>query len=361
MKLGIITFYCSHNYGAMLQTYGLQEYLRSLGHDVYIIDFKPDYKIKQYKRSSARYWLSRNPKMCIRRLIDYIRSKKKRNKRWDRFHSFMLNHFDLYPYHTGMDFHEFDAVFIGSDQVWSPYHTGGWFDDLMFGVDFKCKTISYAPSCTSTCLSEEQKNYFRTHLDMMTAISVREDSFKDVLQPFTRHNISVVLDPTLLAGDEVFNKIATPMHIKNPYVVVYEIARHTQVRAIAEDIAKQLNADIIELTNSVSNLHNDPSVLDDASPSEFLGIIKNAACIVTTSFHGTAFSLLFQRPFYVVKQGTAADNRMISLMNKLGIQDRLVSMNDKLTMSILDYSSVNAKLAQLVADSEDFINNSLKL
>lgn len=361
MKLGIITFYCSHNYGAMLQTYGLQQYLKNEGHEVYVIDFKPRYKIETYKRRSIRYWLSRNPKMCVIRFVDYIKSLKRRDKRWFAFNRFMESQLSLYPYHKGMDFHEFDAIFIGSDQVWSPNHTGGYYDDIFFGVGFKCKSISYAASCTSISLNEQKKDYFRCHLDKMTAISVREEKFKESLQSLTKNEISVVLDPTLLAGVEVFNKVASNFTPQKPYVVIYEIARHQQVRLIAKDIAKQIGADIVEFTNSVTNKHNAPTIYDDASPEEFLGYIKNADCVITTSFHGTAFSILFQRPFYVVSQKTAADNRMISLLSKLGLHDRMISMDDRPRISIPDYISVNQKLFQLVTESENYIKNSLKL
>lgn len=361
MKLGIITFYCSHNYGAMLQAYGLQEFLKREGHEVYVIDFKPKYKIDAYKRRSTRYWLSRNPKMCVKHLIDYLRTLKKRDKRWFTFNDFMETHLSLYPYYRGMDFHEFDAIFIGSDQVWSPYHTGGWFDDIMFGVGAKCNVISYAASCTATSLNEQQKDYFFHHLDNMVSISVREESLKNMLQPLTKHKISIVLDPTLLAGVGVFDKIANIATREKPYVVIYEIIGHQQVHTIAESIAKQLDAEILELKNSISNRHGDSSIKDDASPEEFLGYIKNAACVVTTSFHGTAFSILFQRPFYMVLQNSAADNRMVSLLEKIGLQDRMISMNERPTMSIPDYTLANQKMEQLVKESEEFIHKSLKL
>lgn len=360
MKIGIITFYCSHNYGAMLQTYGLQEYLKSLGHEVFVIDFKPIYKIKTYKKSSYRYWLSRNPKMCFKRLVDYIKSKHRRNARWNNFNAFMNNRLDLYPYHKGKDFSEFDAIFIGSDQVWSAFHTGGEYDDIMFGVGFKCKVISYAPSCTSTSLNKQQKDYFRSHLDNLTAISVREEVFKNALQPLTNKTISVVLDPTFLAGVDVFNKISTPIEYKKPYIVLYEIIGYKQVHEIASHIAKQLDAEIIELTNGISNKHNDATVKDEASPEQFLGYIKNATCVVTTSFHGTAFSILFQKPFYTVLQGTSADNRMINLLSKLGLQERMVAMDEKPIFSVPDYFSSNHNLSLLETESKEFIYNSLK-
>ena len=360
MKLGIITFYCSHNYGAMLQTYGLQEYLKKQGNEVFVIDFKPDYDLKLYKKNDFRAWLSRNPMKCFKRLANYIRYKHIRHKRWDGFHSFMNCRLSLFPYKKGDDFHDFDAIFIGSDQVWSPYHTGGWYDDIMFGKGFKCKAISYAASCTSTILDERQKDYLRNHLSGMDAISVRENQFKKALQPLTRHTISVVLDPTFLAGSKVFNAIATPINKERPFVLIYEITQHKEVYDIACGIANQLNADIVELTNGMLNYHR--STMDEgASPEEFLGYFKNAACVVTTSFHGTAFSLIFQKSFYMVKMGSSADDRMTSLLYTLNLQDRIISKGDMPIFTSPNYNKSKERLHEMVSFSESFIANSLVL
>ena len=359
MKIGIITFYCSHNYGAMLQTYGLQEYLKGIGHEVYIIDFKPKYKLKQYKKNDFRAWFSRNPIMCIKRLFNYIRYKKTRNARWNGFNTFMKQRFSLYPFKNGEDFHDFDAIFIGSDQVWSSYHTGGKYDDIMFGVGFKCKAISYAASCTVLSLNKYQIDYFKKHLDWMTAISVREEGFKNVLQPLTKHNISVVLDPTLLAGRIVYDRIASTIIKEKPYILVYEISPHQEVYRLALSMAEQLNTDIVELTNGMQNYHRE-TMDEGASPEKFLGYFKNAACIITTSFHGTAFSILFERPFYTVLQGTAADIRMTSLLSQIGLYDRLIKKDKMPVFSIPNFKHANNLLTNSVKFSEEFISKSLQ-
>ena len=85
MKIGILTFHSAHNYGAILQAYGLQEYLKSQGYDTYMVDYQPDYVINGTKKDGIRMWLSRNPKMCLLRLINYIRYRSIRHTRWDGF------------------------------------------------------------------------------------------------------------------------------------------------------------------------------------------------------------------------------------------------------------------------------------
>ena len=359
MKIGILTFHSAHNYGAILQAYGLQEYLKSQGYDTYMVDFQPDYVINSTKRDGMRMWLSRNPKMCVLRLINYIRYRNIRHARWDGFEEFIKNRFHLFPYKEDEDFHSFDAILIGSDQVWSPYHTGGWYQDIMFGVGFKCKSISYAPSCSMDSLTEEQAGYLRRHSDGMTAISTRERKFKDLLQPLTHKEISVVVDPTILAGRNVFEKIAAPIGRTCPYVWVYEIKQHDNVYRIATDLAKQLNADVVELTNGMLGYHR-KTMKEGASPEEFLGYFKNALCVVTTSFHGTVFSVLFNRPFYMVKQNSPVDIRMTFLLEQLHLEERLIEMGDQVIFSKPDFTYTDKYLAELRKSSEEFIKDALE-
>lgn len=358
MKIGIITFHFARNYGATLQAYGLQEYLKTLGHDVYMIDYRPQYLLKHFQRDSVRMWLSKNPYMCIKRWWSYMRTRKIRHQRHDGFVSFVNHYQRLYPYRNDEDFHSFDAVFIGSDQVWSPLHTGGQYDDVMFGTGFKCKAISYAPSCSQACLSYDQRDYLRNHLDNLYAISVREQHFKEILQPLTGKNIHVVVDPSLLAGRHIFEKIATPIKRTKPYVLIYEIVPHQQVRRIAWEIAAQLNADVIELTNGMLGYHL-KNMDEGASPEKFLGYIKEASCVVTTSFHGTAFSLLFQTSFYMVKQNSSVDDRMNNLLKMLELRERMISMDAKVNFEKIDFMPVIPRLEEYRHNSISFIEESL--
>lgn len=359
MRIGILTLHCAHNYGAVLQAYGLQEYMKSHGHEVYIIDYRPDYVVKNTQKDNPRMWLSRNPKMCIQRLANYIRYRKIRHARWAGFHKFIENRFNLYRYEDRENFHEFDAILIGSDQVWSPYHTGGWYKEIMFGVGFKCKSIAYAASCSMDFLTNEQSEYLKHHLDNMTAISVREQKFKELIQPLTQREIAIAVDPTILAGKIVFNNIAELTNTKQPYVLIYEIKQHGEVYRIATELAQQLGADIVELTNGMLNYHR-KTMDEGATPEKFLGYLKNAECVITTSFHGTIFSILFNKPFYTVKQNSPADIRMTSLLEQLHLENRLVKMNDHPVFSVPNYSQTDKYLDEIRKISEQFIQFSLE-
>lgn len=358
MKIGILTFHCAHNYGAVLQAYGLQEYLRDKGYDAYIIDYRPEYKTKSYPSHGKSFWISKHPIWLIRGVYNYIVHKNIRLGRWNAFDKFSKEKFHLFSFNEGEDMKDFDAVLIGSDQVWSSRHTGGSFDRIYFGDGLKCKVISYAPSCTTMDLSDNEKTFISEHIDAMKAVSVREPFMKDVLQPLTKNDIAVVVDPTLLAGVQSFEKIAAPIKRKRPYILTYEIRPHKEVYTMAKKMAAKLDADLIELTNGVYRYHRN-SMHENATPEEFLGYIKNAACVITTSFHGTALSLLFHTPFYTVLQHNAADTRMKSLLTALDLKDRIIEMEDIPNIEPLNDKKLDSNLNNLRQNSENFIAKAL--
>lgn len=359
MKLGILTFHSAHNYGAVLQAYGLQEYLKQHGHDVYVIDYRPDYITRCYPKDGSVFWKNANLLECVRGIYNYYVHSSIRHHRWDNFEHFITSRLNLYPYHVGMDFHEFDAVFIGSDQVWSKALTGGQYDPVMFGSGFLCKIISYAPSSTTLSLTDADKDFLRTHLDDFHAISVRETALQRIYQPFTAKKIDVVVDPTLLAGRLCFDRIASESSWKRPYVLIYEINGHHEVYETAKRVAKMMDADLLELTNGM-RLYHRRIMKEDATPGDFINLFKNAACVLTTSFHGTVFSLMFNTPFYTILQGTKADSRMVSLLSLLDMMDRTIVMGETPKEVKPLENDTQEKIRNLVKSSEDFITVSLQ-
>ena len=358
MKLGILTFHSAHNYGATLQAYGLQEYLKKLGHDVYVIDYRPDYISFCYPRDGKAFWMSRSISYSAEALVTYLATPRIRHARWDNFEKFISTRLNLYPYKPGMDFHEFDAVFIGSDQVWSKAHTGGKNDPVFFGEGFKCKVIPYAPSSINLDLNDEEKKFFREHLDKMAAISVREPKMKDILQPLTSKPVSVVVDPSLLAGRTCFEPLVSDVKVKRPYVLVYEIIGHREVYVAAKAMADSIGGDVVELTNGMRNYHR-RYMHEDATPEEFVGYFEHAACVLTTSFHGTAFSLMFHTPFYTVLQGSSVDGRMVQLLKTLHMEDRTIKMGEVPQLKPLDDDKLQKSLDALTLASKEYIDKAL--
>lgn len=356
MKIGIITFQCAHNYGAVLQAYGLKEYLKSLGYSVNIINYRPHYKVNTYRKFNPRYWLSRNPYKCIIRLFTEIIVKPTRIKRWYAFEDFMNGYLELYPHSKDEDYSMFHTLILGSDQIWNPGLTGDNFDKVYFGGNAKCNIISYAASSRFENLSKQQKSFFSDSLLKLKQISVRESSLAKLLQPLVNKEIITVVDPTLLAGKKIFDKIAVPPK-KEKYLLLYQIGQWKELNTLANKIAKKLDLEVIEIVSHP--IIPKKGLVQTASPCEFIGYFQNASFIVTTSFHGLAFSIIYNKDFYCLRQNTNADLRLLSLLNKLDLGKRFLELGEEPQFETINYLEVNEKLDKEVQLSIEYLKTAL--
>lgn len=356
MKIGIITFQCAHNYGAVLQAFGLKEVLKSSGNSVNIINYRPPYKINSYRKFNPRNWLSKNPYKCIIRFFTEIIVKPTRIKRWYGFEHFMNKYLDLCPYDKDDDYSAFQALVLGSDQIWNPGLTGGNFDKVYFGGNAKCDIISYAASSRFDSLTEEQKEFFSNALPKLKQVSVRESSLANLLQPIINKKVFTVVDPTLLAGKDIFDKIAISPKEKK-YLLLYQIGQWDKLNAFTAKIARKLDLEVIEIVSHPMMPRK--GRIQTASPCEFIGYFKNASFVVTTSFHGLAFSLMYNKQFYCLKQNTNADLRLLSLLNKLGLNNRFLEPDEEPAFDNIDFLSVNDKIEKEVQYSKEYLDNAL--
>lgn len=359
MKLGILTFHCAHNYGAVLQCFGLQEYLKSLGHEIFVIDYRPKYLAKGYKKHSRQDWICANPKLTLTKLINEPKFFASRGRRFDNFNQFIETNLNLYPYTQGMDFSEFDAIFLGSDQIWEAPITGGKFDDVFFGVGAKCKVISYAASNKSTQLTDDEITYYKKQLSRFSGIGVREITLQQLLSPIVDRPVVLNVDPTLLAGNLLKEGIDDKRLLNYKYVLVYEIVEHRQVIDKAREYAKGIGAEVVMLSAYLQ--YTDTDIRDqEASPADFVNYIRHAECVFTTSFHGTAISILCQTPFYCFRQRTSSDLRIESLLKMVGLEERFVEMNEQLQEKDVDFLAAMQLLENATNNSRNFIMESIK-
>jgi len=360
MKIGILTFHCANNYGAVLQCYALQEYVKALGHDVYVIDYRPEYLVRRYRVFSIHYWLSKNPILCIKKLITEPYLLIVRNKRYRRLNNFINNNIKLCSYSHTKNNNDFDAIILGSDQIWNPNFTGKSFDKTYFGVDYNCKKIAYAASNRSTSLSISEEKFYKNQLKQLHHISVREYRLQTLLQPLTEKTVFLTLDPTLLSGINWTTTFNLKRPIQQNFIMLYEVKRHIRSREIAKAFAENLNSKFIELTGALSLSYRRIRNLDQtASPEKFLSYIKYSDFIFTTSFHGVALSILFKKDFYYITQHTDADERIVSLLKQLGIQDRMIEADNVPPYSAINYEYVLKKMSLLQESSVSFLKKAL--
>lgn len=359
MKVGILTFHCAHNYGAMIQAYALQEQLRSMGHDSYIIDYRPDYLVDYYPRSvSLKSCIGTSFRETVKSLLTKIICSSKVAKRYDGFQSFYKTYMKLADYPSENGFDDYDYVVLGSDQIWFDAITGS-ISGPYYGDGINSKVISYAASSRYKFLTEKQQAEFKRVLSKLSSVGVRELSFAKMLQPLTEKKVHVNLDPTLLASKEVFENLDLQRPIKEKYVFTYEVSTNSCVQDMARQYAKANGLKMISLTGHVK-INTIGGTFDlSASPRKMLAYIKFAECVFTTSFHGTALSLVFEKPFYSVRQNNSADDRMDSLLTQLGLKRNFINMSERPVSCEVDYEMINSRLQELRCDSINYIKDSI--
>ena len=169
----------------------------------------------------------------------------------------------------------------------------------------------------------------------------------------------MVLDPVLLLNEEKWTEIAVEPKIKD-YILIYTVPKSDKVWELANLIAKEKGLEIVEVrpnANKVNNKKGKGTILKVVSPNEFLGYFLHASYVVTTSFHGTAFSVKFQKEFVTLSLGGSIDDRAVNLLSSIGLSDRMISHENLYSPSTaIDYNKVNMKLEIMIKDSINYID-----
>ena len=229
----------------------------------------------------------------------------------------------------------------GSDQVWNPYFKkkigNSYFLD--FATDNSIK-IAYAASIAEKVPDELNDEYFSLINDF-DYISVRESSAKKYLNTLTDKDIYVTLDPTFLLNTEQWNRFIKESFIKEDYIFVYDIEENNELVKLTNRISEKYGYKVISYGSSKKFNMGVKSFKYD-SPIEFLNYVKNAKLVLSTSFHGVAFAIIFNKPFYSIPHKTRG-SRMIDTLNLLELHERIIYQNDDLkdVDFELDYSSAN--------------------
>lgn len=365
-KINIITFQNAHNYGAMLQTYALQQKL-SEKNDVTIINYENSTIGDSYK---VIHILKENAKSFIKSVIKSMLYFLKRKKRFYNFRKFVKENLNLTKetFYSEIELKEkypsADIYITGSDQVWNSKITKGLQDSytLNFG-DEHTKRISYAASIGNSKISEEEKNIYKEKISKLDYISVREETAKKVLEEILEKPIEVVLDPTLLLKKEDWeNKIANFKREKQKYILAYVVEPDQEYVKIVNELSQKTGLKVIHFSFRNMKLKN---ILRNASiegPLEFINLIKNAEYIICTSFHATIFSIIFNKKFFVVPHRETG-SRVTDLLRKMEISNRAIDSLDafcKLNYNEeIDYEKINIIIESERNKSLKWLNNAI--
>lgn len=361
-KVGVITFHSANNYGAVLQAWALQKVLQDLGLESGIINYHPDVIDGLYDPMR----LSRGIKRSIKRIRIFLRNRKSL-VRYDKFQRFLKKNFNLIgDYRTYKELKaaklDLDAYIVGSDQVWNPSHIGGFNPAyyLNFAEPDKIK-LSYAPSIGSDYIGSKYKEDMKKSLNSYTGISIRERSAQAALQELADKPVEVVLDPTLLLEDKDYEAIKVKSHIKEPYILVYSIEKNKQVMALANKVSLALGLPIIQ-RRPIPGLINQLEPFYTADAGEFLGLIEGAAYVITNSFHGTVFSILYERPFVSMLHSNTG-SRTQDLLTELGLESHIlhdiVDFDDFSMFKIDEPEKLKERIKDLKKSSMEFLTKNL--
>lgn len=351
-KVIITTFFKAENYGAMLQAYALQTLLLKLGYDVEILNYRDSAIEDVYKINSKK---KQNIYLTIRSFLRKIIFYKQRKKRHNQFLNFQRKYLKIGDKEYWLveeikrDPPEADIYITGSDQVWNSSITKGVSDvyTLNFGHD-KTRRIAYAASIGTTQISPNEIGHFKEKISVIDDISVREATAKNVLeQLLVEKTIDVALDPVLLRSKGEWQSDLPELDgEKEKYILAYHVEESPEYRKIVKYLSEVTALKIIhfEIRKKYDN------VLYSAytkGPMEFVNLIKNAEYIITTSFHGTAFSIVFHKKFWVVPHKFTG-TRVTDMLEKFGIQDRAVCTLEKFKKKEYDQEIDYVKVAILL-------------
>lgn len=349
MKIGILTFHRSYNYGAVLQCYALQETLKSKGHDVYIIDYRQP--AIEAERTLFNFDNIKRNKRHIGNIVRYFLNIPHEYKVHQRGNSFVKNFLNLTRPCNGYDIPtDIDVYIIGSDQLWNLELTGG-IDKVYWGLfahNKKSKLYTYAVSTKLSCIHQIMNENISDYVANFSIVSFRENK---ICKEFTEKSQGIFrtdIDPTLLADRSIWNCMLNKKWSVRKYIVFYQAGRSgvlkQQVLTHANNLAQLKECELIDLSTY------------KYSPGDFVSIIKYAQCVITTSFHGTAFSLIFERPFLVYQLNDGNDGRCANLLNLLELSNCIIGLGESAFIPHMDYSKINTRLAELKLQSMEYID-----
>lgn len=341
-QIGIIThYYGSKNYGGVLQSYALCQFLKNQGFDAEQIQFDKDKgeSIKRRLGKAYRYTLSIPRRIKYRRLYKEIRD---REVKFAAFRDGAICHSKEVFTQDSLNrlAKEYQLYITGSDQVWHPNAVCDAYL-LDFGIE-GIKKMSYAASIAKDTLSAEESGRYKKAFKDYAAISVREKSAVELLRPITPVEIQWVVDPVFLLRREEWKSLVGSKCDSERYALCYFLGNDSTERKIAKEYAKckNLKLKVMPFLNgeiSEDDLDYGDERIINASPSEFVQLIQNAEIVFTDSFHATAFSLLFERQFYVFERSfqSSMGSRIESLTELFSVQDHYCNIPNRTTFDYI--------------------------
>ena len=382
MRIGIVTYWSSSdNYGQQLQCFALQKYLIGLGHDTYLIKYMPTSHIPLWRRiaRSIKYRLlvsseqkEKDKKLkliCERNnLLNCRRGFKEFRDKYIKSTEIVYRNIKELRNNPP----DADIYICGSDQVWNNSlkdpDTAGWFLD--FGKP-TVKRVSYAASIGRDIDSSEI-NRFTKYLKNFNAISVREQKAYAICHQLGFDKSIIAIDPTLLLNSSAYDSIEIDSNgtdvAGKPYVFIYTLNIRTAEEIYWDDFQKIIAKNGLHIRSVSSSGYLPARELlpgvqnEQATIPEWLSLIKHSEYVITTSFHGVVFCLLYHKPFYAVllqNEYSKGNDRIVSLLANVGLENRAIASTkdiEKVHIADICWEEIDEKIHQFRKKSIDFLN-----
>lgn len=389
IRVALATCHDKRNFGSMLQAYATQAYLERAGYDVRTIDktglgkaIEPG-RMDYYRRNALdlQMYAEKAPFVGHRVLqrVDkhFGREMSQRRRAFDAFAAdcFRLTR-RCYTFDELREMsREYDAVLVGSDQLWLPVNIGGGYFTLEW-ADPSVRRVSYATSVGLSHLDPYYLGRMREFLAGYHAVSVREESAAGLVEEATGERPAVTCDPTMLLTADEWREVADEGYASipdEPYLLCYFMGDNPWQRDCAVRYARAHGLEVVAVAQTDTYIPSDEGYADiypwDAGPAQWLALVEHASFVCTDSFHGTVFSNLFQVPFvsfrrHSAKSGQSTNSRIDTLLGVLGHAGRICEAEDAfdaIASEPVDFSRSEARLEAYRAGSAEWLEGALAM
>ncbi len=363
LKIGVLTIPYAQNYGSVLQAYAMLKNLSRYG-EVSLVNYISPFLIGRYKIWNV------DRKTIKTAIISFCASAvyfpillRKRYK----YNDFCVNYLKLDQSPTldaaKINQEKYDLIIVGSDQIWNTRIT---HYDKAFFLDFikgNKKKIAISPSLGYSNRDEEELDFYRNNMYDFDFVGIRERTDEG----FVRENIkkdakvTTIYDPTLYVSSDEWAELASSCkrQIKDDYILVYAFGISEEIRKTINQLKCKQDLPVYVVADSWKKKNNDGYYyLSSVGPIEFLNLIKNSSYVVTNSFHGTVFSLIFEKEFFSIPyKGT--ESRVLSLLKDLNLEDRIIIKNDKKIKfeAKIDYFKIKQELEKIKKETFNILDD----
>lgn len=362
-KIGLMTWFTYDNHGSLLQCRALMRSIEKLGYDVDLVNYTPK---EPYSNKPLMKTAIHKVSGKLKSLNDKSRGLSVKNEKSMQFREILSKSpqvetkSELFALNR-----EYDSFVCGSDQIWAPTV----FDDNYFlsFVDKKSRKVAYAPSIGLPVIENPHvRERMKQCINDFEYLSTREEKGAELIRELTGKEAKVVLDPTLLLSRAEWEKEMVQVDKKN-YILCYFLGDNQKHYETCVQIARRLNKELIVLPVRRQDLLKPECTKEDIGPREFISLIDNADMILTDSFHGTIFSINFNKPVVVFKRfkdnALSQNSRIYNILKKLNLESLLFEADIERSIEAaknVNFFDVNQRLEELREDSLDYLERALR-